>query len=378
MGDVMGAVISTAPAPGYFIREELEARGWAQRDLAYVLGIPEQTVSQIIAGKRAINAAMAKTLGEAFDVPAEFFVNLQAAHDLSLANAPDPSVARKARLQSVYPIREMIKRGWLADVAADLLEAQIARFFGVGSMNKVPRLAHAARKTDYEETPPTQIAWLFRVRQIALEMVVPKYSETALRDALPRLRRLMSAPEEARHAPRILAEAGVRFVIVECLPGAGIDGVTTWLGDSSPVVGMSIRHDRIDNFWFVLRHELHHVLNKHGRNIAKLDDLDGDKAGTGEALPAEERAANAEAGDFCVPTKEMDSFVARKQPCFYERDLLGFANVLQVHPGIVAGQLRRRLNRWDLFTKYLVKIRHVVAPSAVVDGWGQVAPVALS
>src|SRR5579883_600220 len=98
------------PPPGHFIREELEARDWSQRDLAYILGVTDPEINVIISGKRGISADMAKALGKAFDVPAEFFANLQKAYDLSRARDPDPNVERKARLQSVYPVREMIKR----------------------------------------------------------------------------------------------------------------------------------------------------------------------------------------------------------------------------------------------------------------------------
>ncbi|MFX8692489.1 hypothetical protein ABTM44_18400, partial [Acinetobacter baumannii] len=75
---------------------------------------------------------------------------------------------------------------------------------------------------------------------------------------------MREAPEETRNVPRLLQEAGVRFVIVEGLPGSKIDGVCFWLDDKSPVIGMSLRFDRIDNFWFVLRHECAHVLHGHG------------------------------------------------------------------------------------------------------------------
>ena len=86
------------PPPGHFIREELEARGWTQRDLAYVLGITESAVNLIISGKRGISADMAKALGDAFDVPAELFANLQNSYDLARARDPDPNVARRGRL----------------------------------------------------------------------------------------------------------------------------------------------------------------------------------------------------------------------------------------------------------------------------------------
>ena len=71
----------------------------------------------------------------------------------------------------------------------------------------------------------------------------------------------------------------------------------------------------------------------------------------------------------------MQSFITRKDPFFAERDILGFASTIQVHPGLVAGQLQHRTGRYDRFRNHLVKIRSFVAPSAMVDGWGDVAPV---
>ncbi|WP_218055393.1 HigA family addiction module antitoxin [Candidatus Nitrospira nitrosa] len=377
-GNQMIDNITDVPPPGYFIREELLARDWSQRDLAYVLGVPEQAVNLIISGKRGITADMAKALAGAFDVPPEFFANLQKAYDLSQARDPDPNVVRKARLQSQYPIREMIKRGWLTDANVTLLEAQVVKFFDAPSLDDVPHLAHAAKKSAYDDVTPAQLAWLYRARQIAKEMPLKhQYSEKALREALNKLRGLMFDPEEARHVPRILAEVGIRYIIVETLPTAKIDGACFWLG-KAPVIGMSLRYDRIDNYWFVLRHEIEHVLQSHGRTKEIIDtELEGEKASPDGNIPVEERIANAAASEFCVPTHEMDSFIKRKNPFFSDRDVLGLAKRLQVHPGIVAGQLRRRLDKWSIFSKMLVRVRSHALSGAVVDGWGQIAPVTL-
>lgn len=371
-------IINDAPHPGQYLREELAARDWSQRDLAYILGTTEQAVNMILSGKRGVSPEMAKALGTAFDVHPDLFANLQRAHDMAKAREPDPAIARRARLQSVYPVREMIKRGWLEDADVALMEAQLMRFFEAESPSEIPHLAHAAKKTDYGSVEPTQLAWLYRVRQLAKEMVAPKYSEKALRDALEQFQQFMIDPEATRHIPRILTECGVRFVIVETLPGAKIDGVCFWLDVQSPVIGLSTRYDRIDNFWFVLRHEIEHVLQKDGRASAIVDvELEGERASASDTLPPEERIANAAAADFCVPAEEMESFYVRKSPFFSERDILGFARRIQRHPGIIVGQIQRRLERWDFLRRHQVKIRQHIAPAAVFDGWGQFVPTSL-
>jgi HTH-type transcriptional regulator/antitoxin HigA len=362
------------PLPGLFIQEELDARGWAQRDLAFVLGIEETALNKIIVGKTRISVEMAKALAEAFGVDADLFANLQKSYDLAHAGPPDPAIGRRAKLQNIYPVREMIKREWLEP---DNLEIQMARFFEAANENNIP-FAAAAKKTNAEEdATPIQLAWLYRVRQIAKTSGTMKFSARTLCDALPKLRAMMIAPEEARNVPRVLAECGVRYVVVEPLKSAKIDGVCCWLDQSSPVIGMSLRLDRIDNFWFVLRHEIEHVLQRHGIKDPVIDaELEGERASDSGPIE-QERVANAAASDFCVPKQEMASFIARKDPFFSEKDIIGFARRMNVHPGIVVGQIQAHTKRWDFLRPHLVRIRQFLLSGAMVDGWGQVAPVTL-
>lgn len=363
--------------PGSYIKEELEARGWSQRDLAYVLGMAEQQLSRLLSGSQAVTPDMARALGDAFDVSAEYFANLQTQYDLARAKAPDPAVKTRAALQLAFPIREMIRRGWIEDSDPALLELQVTRFFEADNLNEVPQLKFAAKRTHYDDDPPGQIAWLFRVRQLAKQIEVLPYSEAKLRDALRRLRTFVADPESIDQVPAILAECGVRFVVVESLPNAKIDGVCTWLDNRSPVIGMSIFYDRLDNFWFVLRHEIEHVLLGHGKQRAILDNLEGDAASESQSVGEEEQMANAAAASFCIPREKMQSFYARKNPYFSERDVIGFASVMEVHPAIVVGQIQHMTRRYSFLRKYQVPIRKHIVSFAVTDGWGCIATASL-
>lgn len=366
-----------ATIPGEFIEEEMKERGWINRDLAYILGWSEQLVSMVLSGKRKISPEVAKELGNAFGVPAELFVNLQKAYDLACAKEPDSGIKKRAVIQSVYPVREMIRREWIQDTEPGLLAAQIARFFMVPNLSEVPHLRHAAKKSgDYqEEMNPKQLAWLFRVNHIARNLHVLPYSEDKLRDCLPTLRYLMVDPADIRQVPNMLKACGVRFVVVEYLPGAKIDGVCFWLDDKSPVIGMSLWRDRIDNFWFTLHHEIEHVLRKHGVLRPMIDEeLSG---GLDDTLPEEEQIANSAAAERCVPIKTLDDFLLRKKPYLSERDVLAFAKVHQLHPGVVVGQIHARTKDFRFLSRYLVKIRDIVIPNANVDGWGNIYPVEL-
>lgn len=363
--------------PGQLLQHLLEERGWSNRVLAVVLEMEETGVSKLVGDKRPVTPELAISLEEVFSVPAERFMSLQRDFDLAKArivSRPNPSRANRAHLFSGLPVSEMIKRGWL-DVQdiRDMpkIERELSRFFGVDKVDQIEILPHAAKKTVIEGgATADQLAWLYRVKQIASDVLAPAYNEAKTRAALPKLKSFLSAPEEARHVPRLLLECGVRLVIVEGLKSSKIDGVCLWLNEKSPVIGLTMRFDRMDNFWFVLRHELEHVLQGHGLSSPKLDiDLGA------ESSAEEEKVANEAASDFCAPRARIESFIARKAPIFPERDFLGLAKILGVHPCLVAGQIQFKTGRYELFRAHLAKIRNHVLPSAIVDGWGDIAPV---
>lgn len=366
--------------PGQLVTTLLKEKGWTKRTLAIVLAVDESAITRIASDKKPITADLALALEELFQVPAERFLSLQKDYDLALARIafqPSPDRAMRAEIFGSLPIAEMIKRGWLnvenqRDVAA--VESEVAKFFGALSVSDIAFMPHAAKRTQVAvNATPAQLAWIRRVKAIAAEMLVPKYSEASGRAAIDRLKPLLRSAEEARKVPRILAEAGIRFVVVETLPTAKIDGVCAWLADDAPVVGMSMRFDRIDNFWFVLRHELEHVLRGDGKLSPVLDvEMDGR---TDSTVAEEERAANMAAASFAVPPEKLAGFIARKAPLFSERDIVGFAALLGVHPGLVAGQLQHATGKYDRFRSHLEKIRSIVVPSASTDGWGDVAPL---
>lgn len=365
--------------PGQLIEALLHKRCWSQRILAAVLSMSESTLNKLISGKQGVSAEIAIALEEVFGVDAARFLALQQVYDLARARIvtrPNPMRAKRAQLFADFPVSELIQRRWINVESVrdlDAVDAALIQFFDGQSPHELAATPHAAKKTSAGTQPsPAQIAWLYRVRQIARELLVPRYDQAAARAAIPRLKMLLSAPEEARHASRILQECGIRLVIVEGLKSSKIDGVCTWLDERSPVIGMTLRFDRMDNFWFVLRHELEHVLQGHGMDEPSLDVDIG-----ANVIDEEEKIANYAASEFCAPKERVESFIKRKAPIFPERDFLGLAKVLGVHPALVAGQIQFKTGRYDLFRSHLVKIRDRVLPSAIVDGWGDVAPVGI-
>ena len=363
---------------GQLLSVALREKGWTQRLLSAVLGVDQSTISLILNDKKALDAPLAIAFSEVFGIPAERLLSVQQEYELARARltmAPDTGRARRAQLLGDLPISEMVSRGWIKveDVRDTVaLEAELVRFFG-----EELDLPHAAKKSDATGAPTwVQRAWHRRVQRIAGSLQAPRYSPAAVRQAVEKLQDLRASVEGVKKVRDVLTEAGVRFVVVESIGSAKIDGVCSWLNDMTPVIGMTLRHDRIDNFWFVLRHEIEHVLRGHGRRAPVVDlDLASETTKDGAPVAEEERVANDAAADFCVPKEQMDNFIAKKAPYYVERDVLGFAATLRLHPGLVVGQLQHRTRRFDRFRKHLAKVRMVILPEVPADGWGNEFPV---
>jgi HTH-type transcriptional regulator/antitoxin HigA len=365
--------------PGEHLLDELDARGWTQIEFAEIIGRPGPVVNEIVNGKRGVTPETAREFAAALGTSAEFWMNLDNAYNLWKSNKDVSSIIHRGKMRSLFPIRDMIIRGWIiASEETQVVESQLFRFFEISSLDERPQLVQqvATKRSAYEgeELSPKQIAWLYRVKQIAETQAVAKYSKELLENAIYELEGFREAPEKIREIPQLLEKCGVRLVIVESLPSLKIDGVTFWLDQQrSPVIGLSIRFDRIDNFWFVLRHEIEHVLNEHGKT-APIVDLDIENTSIEEDLE-EEKIANKAAAEFCVPQRDLDGFIDRVGPLFSRASVLEFANKHKLHPGLVVGQLQRHLKRYDLFRPLLVSVRSIIMPVAKTDGFGYVFQV---
>jgi HTH-type transcriptional regulator/antitoxin HigA len=268
----------------------------------------------------------------------------------------------------------MIKRQWIeGSTNAEVLEGTVCKFLGISTLDEVPqRIAHAARKaTAYDSSSPAQIAWLCRVAQLAPAVsITTPYSASRFPELVARLRALAGNLPDTRRVARLLADFGIRFLIVEPLPSSKIDGVCFWMDRNQPVVALSLRYGKLNNFWHTLLHEIAHVKNGDGNAIVDTDlDVEDDD------LPPVEKAANRFAVDTLIPADELESFINRVGPTYSLARIHGFAARIGVHPAIVIGQLaHNRQITWSRFGTHLPNVRENVTATTLTDGWGHAVP----
>jgi HTH-type transcriptional regulator / antitoxin HigA len=365
--------------PGEILREELEARNWTQGDLAEILGRPLTRINEIICGKRAITPETAKGLAAALGTSAELWLNLESAYQLSQVKSADNTVERRARLYALAPVKEMVRRLWIEPSNnIEVLERRVCDFLDISRIAQEPSFWRFAARSSLTGSKPTpaQLAWLFRARRLARAVRVKnKFNDVRLEEALRALRGILHSVEEVRKVPTILADAGIRLVILESLPNTRIDGAVFWLDESSPVIALSLRYDRIDGFWHTLFHELGHIRQRHGLTAHEPLDLDlvGSEAKLFEDKTQIEQSVDRFATENIIPRSELNNFIARVKPLYGTNKIVRFASRLQVHPGVVVGQLQYRKEiPYSHSRKLLVRVRDVITKSALTDGWGNI------
>ena len=358
-------------SPGEAIQVELTRRGWTHANLADRIGKHRSDVSALIVGTRSITPDWAVLLGTALGMDPAHWMHIQVRHDLALVDIDKVQEAhRLLRMHNLAPVRAMADRGWITRSKNPCeIENDLKRFFGINSLDDpVDLLVETRRRTN--DLTPEQRAWCYRARQIARALKkVARFDPSKMDGLRQRLRQLAAYAKEARHVPELMGEFGIRFIVIEPLPGSKIDGAAFWLDEESPVIVVSLRYDRIDAFWFTLMHEYAHIyFGDKGSVDANLAGEDHEPAMLKDDI---ERRADESAGDWLVPVEELDSFVRRVSPLYAKPKIVQFAQRIKMHPSIILGQLQHRGEiAYSSLRDLMVKIRETVTSTAITDGWG--------
>ena len=331
------------PDPVAAIEFCMDQQGLSPRDLVPYIGTRAR-VSEVLSGKRPITMSMARALHEHLGIPAEVLLQKPAPTD-------DASLTRLDAAR--FPLKEMARRAWIPDVpdlkgrASELVAGLLGRAGGPDALAAVPMY----RKNDHQrinaKTDPSALrAWCWQVLASANDdpPATPYEPGTVTPDFLRDVARLSLSEDGPVQARDFLADHGIALRVEHHLPRTHLDGAALRLPGKPPVIGLTLRHDRIDNFWFCLLHELAH-LGRHldGRPEGFVDDLD---------LPGDD-AREAEADEWAqealIPREEWDNSMIWAEPATL--NVIYFANILGVHPAIVAGRIRHETGNYRLLSQ---------------------------
>lgn len=326
------------PDPVEAILFRMEQQGLSRKDLEKYIG-SQSKVSEILNHKIPLSISMVRALNKGLGIP--FEILLQETGKEHKTNRYD---------WQKFPFAEMVKNGYFQGFKGTLVEAKeksnelLTNLFQIFSNNTPQRIF--CRSSADKPNENALLAWQAHAIEIALEKKLPPYdaknfSAENIRDII-KLSGLAEGPLLARE---YLAQRGIALVILSHLTNTYLDGASFISPNGTPIIGMTLRHDRLDNFWFTLIHELSHLLlHCHKDNVAFFDELN---QGISDNCTTQEIEANDTSSDLMIPKSlwknERDSLLSKKS-------IIGFSRSLGISPAIVAGRLRWENKNYRVFS----------------------------
>lgn len=333
------------PDPVEAIKFRMEQMGFNQSDLVPFIGTRSK-VSEVLSGKRTLTLSMIRALHTGLGIPAHVLLKERPADHLEES---DINWER-------FPIREMIRRGWIKEKVLhprDDSEDVLRRFFA--PLDSPENLVALYRKTENIRSARTMdryalTAWTARIMLLALETELEEeYSPESIDfEFMRNLAKQSWSDAGPLLAQEYLLKHGIPLIIEPHLPQTYLDGATIQMKPHRPVIGLTLRYDRIDNFWFTLMHEVAH-LSLHidnEENVQFYDDLD-----VGHQDDVREKEADELASETLIPhevwTKSPASRIRAPEAVEQLADELG------IHPAIVAGRVRHAYKSFRILNQYV-------------------------
>ncbi len=328
----------TLPNPVDAIKFRMEQAGLISADLVPFIG-SRSRVSEILSGKRQLTLEMVRALEAGLGIPAKVLIQKS-----------DQNLELQYQYWDTGLVRTMEERGYFGNMSLkkySKVELLKHFFSDLGIINNTQPAA-LLRKTNYRSSPRTDknalYAWMTRVLQKAKKVKVPtRYkSGTVDIDFMQNVVKLSVQENGPVLVQECLRKIGIKLVIEPHFPKTHLDGAAILTEKDNPVIGLTLRHDRLDNFWFTLMHELAHIVLHYNQAIGVFyDEFENVK---GIDIGAHEKEADRLASETLVPSNKWEISPAKLIPSSIAANSL--AKELGVHIAIVAGKIRYEGSNW--------------------------------
>ena len=337
-----------APEPIEAIKFRMEQLGLNQQGLVPFIG-SKSKVSEVLNKKRPLTLSMMRSLHQNLGIPAEIF--------LQKAGGDFPKAIPHIEWH-LFPLKEMSKRGWIhpAKNLKDSAEEAMRLFINDCCPKGKPIEACFRENSGNRINSKTDIyalnSWCMRIMALAQKNTLQRKFDHAnfTPDSLREIAKLSFFDEGPLLAREFLRKHGIHLITERHLPKTYLDGVALLLEDSTPVVGLTLRYDRIDNFWFCLLHELAHIvlhLGKENQNLF-VDDMDVKTSGRGKQNDIENEADSL-ATESLIPNEVWSTSIAKSKPT--KKNVLELAEHLKIQPACIAGRVRFEQNNFKLLSR---------------------------
>jgi HTH-type transcriptional regulator/antitoxin HigA len=335
-----------APTPVAAIKFRMKQAGLTPRQLEPFIG-SRARVSEVLTGKRALSLDMIRALHDGLGIPYESLIER-------------PEVREPKTFTVSQPVLTKLEHIGLK-ITSDRIAEFLHKAFGdqplPALLARRTRTQRASAKTDDAALLVWQAAVLVRAAKSSPRASFDRklLTNKFFRD----LAKLSSRADGPKQVKEFLTGHGIIFLVNPTLPGTFLDGAAMLLHGKAPIIAVTLRHDRVDNFWFTLLHELAHLARHYDAllqdQFAFFDDLD----------LASEDERETEADDLARESLIPSSMFANVNWHAYSsnEDIQSLAAAAGVHVSIAAGRWQREHTDYRKFSRLIERntVRNLIA-----------------
>ncbi len=354
--------------PGEILKDEIEARGMKQKELASLMGMPASVLNDMVKGRRALTPEVAVLLQGVLEIDASYWLSLQNQYDIDQVNVNAKIIERKKNIEiwkviSQYcSVRCFEKLNMMGPKLADNIQLMYA-IFQVDSVDGLIASYSSERELSYfkkSERLMTDSVNIFSWKHLAYYESsrlpdLPDLDRGSLDALVKELNQLFVVNKDTIQQTRsILARYGIKFLVLSKFDKTPIDGFSFWQG-KNPTIVLTVRLSRIDNYAFALLHEVCHVYrhlytNREQKYIA-IEGADVNKC---------EEEANKFAQHALIGKEAWGLFLkqhAQISPHAMQMEIKQFARQHGVNEAIVLGFYQHDINLYSMKTAISREIR---------------------
>lgn len=333
--------------PGYYVKELIEAQGMSQDELAKRLQTSGKYVSDLVNGRINLTDEMVLKLSIVFGTSTTMWLNLNKTFiekkleiERQMQDDEECQLVKKLDYNFWVDLKLVKPARYAIDKVHELL-----RYFKVSSLNVLQERDFLVQyRTTVSEIKDINVinanAWVQTAINIGSQMSVEPFDKKKLLKILPEIRKMtvQSQKDVYTSLQNMLADCGVALVLLPNLKNCGVNGAVKWLGKDKVVLAINEKRKYTDSFWFSVFHELGHVMQQRIKVLhvsEKYDALEKD-----ELIQRLEKEADSFAQNMLIPEYEYVHFIEGNSK-FNKKNISEFAQLIEIHPGIVVGRLQR-------------------------------------
>lgn len=332
-----------ATHPGEILGDELKARKIKQKDFAKRIDKKESMLNEIIKGKRPISADTALLLEAELEIPAQFWISMQSNYDLDVARIKRRDEQKKIweKIKELLPIK-FIEKALTFPLEIDEKIAFVYRVFNVNNLSNLEKFLNESNYAFFRKSEKLKInrtnllSWTKVVESLAKTIQVEKFVAENQEQMIKELNNTFFKNERIlENVEAILKNNGIKLVIIDKFDQTPVDGYSFW-SENNPVIGLSLRHNRIDNLAFTLLHEIGHIfLHMLKSKERYFVDIEEEPTLIQEMNQFEIEADNF-AKNYLIPQPVWEDF---QQNCFVDDEIIiSFSQKYKIHPAIFLGR----------------------------------------